>query len=207
MSRAPNETRRKRISEIRERIEAEIASLEKLEVAYSEKSFQFKKDAITHKQQGRVKQALDSLKLAISYERLANNQIDRITTLTNNLMKLDSTNHKLFLRSFPPEYTKNTKNVDPSVKPNDNSIERFYIRKYGLSPYPALPPPPPPPPPPAANNNNNSNDEDAPGCLRDAFGRCIAGLKARFTKKNNKNKKNGGGRRKKGKSMKARRRN
>ena len=203
MSRVPNETRRARISEIREKLEEEIHTLEAKLDEYANTAFKFQQEAKQHYEAGRIEKAKDALRMKRQYNRLGDMTTNRISRLFDRLMKLDTTNHKLFMRSFPPEYRRGIENIDPTVNTDRNYLERVLIRRYGLTPYNNAPV--------ASNgdnndNNNNSNVQESQGCLRDAFGRCIEGLRARFTRKN-KNKKNGGGKKRKGKSMKRVRRN
>lgn len=195
MSRASDETRRARIAELIEKIDEEIETLQTRLDETSEHGYRYFQEAKKYHSAGDKDRAIHYLRLKKGFDNIGNTLVNRIAILTDASTKLETTTHKLFIRSLPAEITAGIQNLDPSVVVNNNSLERRMSRKYGLPNYNA-------PPPPA---ENNSNVVESRGCLRDAFGRCIEGIRARLTRKNNKNKnKKEGGRRKKGKSMKRR---
>lgn len=195
MSRASNEVRRGRIRELQEQIDKEIEYLEARIDEYSKQAFEYKQEAQRYASADLRDKALHYIKLWKSYENLATSTMNRIGNLTTISSRLDTTSHKLLLRLFPEELTSQLENIDPSVNPNNNSLERRLSRKYGLANYNS--------PEPVAEENTNV--VESRGCLRDAFGRCIERIKSRLTRKNGNNKKNKkeGGRRK-AKSMKRR---
>lgn len=188
MSTESNEARRATIAQLRTRMTRDVESLDSRMKELSDKAFEFHQEAVQHKKAGREKEAIAALKLKIQYNKLAEQTLNRMAKIMDNTNKLNTINHKLLIRSLPSSMTEGVKNTDPTVNPNNNSLERFYKAKYSLTP--------------VKNNtnttNNNSNIEPNTWCNR--LGRCFS----RFTRKN-KNKKNGGAR--KTKSMKARRRN
>jgi hypothetical protein len=206
MSSASNQARKARIAEVSQKIQEEIESLRVTEDLYLDKAFRFKQEAIAHHRAGRVEDAKTSLVKKIQYEKLADNIANRISRLMDNSMKLDGTNHKLFIRSLPESLVRDSgvKNLYPNLNVNNNTLERLYSKKYGFENYNL---------PPVAASDAEENAPDTNGVC-DKLGRCVRmarnGVFHFFTRKNN-TKKEGGAKKgkkgKKGKSMKRSRRN
>lgn len=183
MSRLSNKNRLAKFEEIEPKIQREIEELDKKLSEASEKSFQFRQKAIEYKERGNQPRGLQSLRMSRQYEQIANNYTTHILTLMGHLEKLETIHHKLFLRSFPDNLKRGIVNTKPDVNPNNNSLERFYSRRYSRTNAPE-----------AAETTNENSNVESHGCLRDAFGRCIEGIKARLTR-SQKSKSEGGGKR------------
>lgn len=202
MSKASDGIRRERIAELGEKIREERESLQTRLNTYHDRSFALHQEAIAHHRAGRMEDAKKSLGRKIQIDKVADSLMNRITRLMDNSMKLENTNHKLFMRSLPNSLVRNSgvKNLYPTVNPNNNTYERIYSKKYGFENV-------------ADTLANNDNAPETDGVC-DKLGRCVRmarnGVFHFFTRKNN-TKKEGGAKKgkkgKKGKSMKRSRRN